>query len=240
MKGGTAEGKHLKDDVSNYDSSIYEDPSVTIDFAVCSIIEAELKVNLIQRKYPPFRNYWAFPGGFLNVKKKQSLEETANRELEEETGLKNIYKEQLKTYGDVDRDPRKRIITVAYFALVPFDELSSQVIKADDDARDVGWFSLRNLPEKIAFDHRKILSDLLDRLVSKITYSPIAFKLLPKKFTWTELQNVYEIVLGKKLTAPNFRRKIKSMYQIRESDKFLHKGAGRPAKLLTLIKQKGL
>ena len=235
----TAEGGFLKDDVSNYDSKEYQDPSVTVDFAVCSIIDFDLKVLLINRKYPPFKNYWAIPGGFVNVKNKESLEITAARELNEETGIKDIYLEQLKAYGDPDRDPRKRIITIVYFALIPFNELSLQKIKADDDAKETQWFSLRNLSENLAFDHSKILYDLLNTIMIKILNSHIAFQLLSKEFTWSELQKVYEIILGKKLIASNFRRKIKSLYVIKELSK-MKKNTGRPAKLLTFIKQKEL
>lgn len=216
MARKTAEGKYLKDDVSNYNSEAYEKPSVTVDMCICSIIDSDLKVLLIKRKHPPYRDYWAIPGGFVDLPKKETLEQTASRELREETGLKDIYIEQLKTYGDPDRDPRMRIITVAYFALVPYNFLKNQNIKADDDAGDVGWFSLRELPEKLGFDHRKILDDLLTRLIGKISYTDIAFNLLPLKFTWSELQRVYEIILGRSLLAPNFRRKIRSIYNFKE------------------------
>jgi 8-oxo-dGTP diphosphatase len=191
---------------------------------------------LIKRKYPPFRNKWSIPGGFVKVENNESLEETAERELKEETNLKNIYIEQLKTYGNPNRDPRMRIITIVYFALIPANKIKT--IKAGDDAKEATWFSFRNLPE-LAFDHEIILNDLLNRLMGKISYTPIGFELTPKEFTWTELQNVYEIILNRKLLAPNFRRKIKSMYFIEEciSTKKL-KSAGKPPKYLKFIKEK--
>lgn len=240
MAGKTAEGKYLNEDASNYDSEAFEKPSVTVDMCICSIIKSDLKVLLIKRKYPPYRGYWAIPGGFVDLPKKETLEKTAARELGEETGLKNIYIEQLKTYGDPDRDPRMRIITVAYFALVPYNSLKNQNIKADDDAEDVGWFSLRKLPKKLAFDHKKILNDLLIRLVGKISYTNIAFSLLPVRFTWSELQKVYEIVLGKSLIAPNFRRKIRSMYNLKKLETKKEKKAGRPPIYLKYISMKDL
>lgn len=210
----TAEGHKLKDDVSNYDDKAYRSPSVTVDVIICSIIDDDLKVLLIKRKYPPYKDFLAIPGGFVNVDIKETLNETAHRELSEETGLENIYLEQLKTYGDPDRDPRKRIITVAFFALVPFDQISHQKIQAKDDAKETGWYSLRNLPEKLAFDHGIILDDTLTRLKGKISYSPIGFSLVPTRFTWAQLQHVYEVVLGQKLVASNFRRRIKELYDI--------------------------
>lgn len=209
--GNTAEGEHLAEDGSNYDKNAYEKPAVTVDIAICSIMDNNLKVLLIKRKHPPYRDHWAIPGGFVDIETRQTLDKTAHRELQEETGLRNVYLEQLKSYGDPDRDPRMRIITVAHFALVPMDRLNE--ITAGDDAKEAGWFSLRDLPD-LAFDHEQILSDLLERLVGKISYTPIGFELVPEKFTWTQLQTVYEIILGKKLNDSNFRRKIKSMYII--------------------------
>lgn len=205
----------LKDDLSNYDESKYKKPSVTVDIAICTIIDNELKVLLIKRKYPPYRDCWAIPGGFLEVDKKENLEETAMRELQEETNLKDIYLEQLKTYGDPDRDPRTRVITVSYFALIPWEAFQEQSIAADSDAKEIQWFSFKRLPE-LAFDHKEILSDLLNRLRGKILYSPIAFALVPERFTWGRLQSVYESVLGKKMIPANFRRKIMSSYKIRQ------------------------
>lgn len=211
----SAEGKNLKDDLSNYNADAYEKPSVTVDICICTIICNQLKVLLIKRKHAPFKGKWAIPGGFLEVHKDETLEETATRELREETCLENIYIEQLKTYGDPGRDPRTRVVTVAYFALIPYSALKTQVIRAEDDAEEYQWAPLRKLP-KLAFDHNKILKDLLIRLKGKIGYTDIAFSLLPTKFTWTELQKVFEIILGKKLTAPNFRRKMRALYKIKE------------------------
>lgn len=213
----------LKDDLSNYDANNYKHPSVTVDVAICTIIDDQLKILLIKRKYPPFRNCWAIPGGFLDIDLKESLEEAAARELEEETGLKNIYIEQLKTYGDVDRDPRTRVVTTAYFALIPYSVLSKQNIRSASDAADAKWFTLNDYEkemadsnEGIAFDHRKILGDLNQRLCGKISYSPIAFELLPETFTWTELRKVYEAILNKTIDPANFKKKIKSVYKISE------------------------
>ena len=220
--------EELRDDLSNYDASAYKNPSVTVDMAVCSIIDDDLKVLLIERRSAPFRGFWAIPGGFLEVDKEESLEETAARELLEETNLSRIYLEQLGTYGDPKRDPRKRIITIVYYALLPCNKRVFQGIEARSDAKDAQWFSLRKLPRKLAFDHRKILKDLLKRLEGKISYTPIAFSLIPKRFTWAQLQKVYEVILGREIHAANFRRKMHSLYLIERLD-WKERTQGRPS-----------
>lgn len=232
----TKDGQPLKEDLSNYDITAYEKPSVTVDVGICTIKDNDLKVLLIKRRHPPYQDFYAIPGGFLEIPKKESLEETADRELLEETNIKGIYFEQLKTYGAVNRDPRTRVITVAYFALSPFEELAKQDIRAGDDAKEEEWVSLKDLPPNLAFDHREILNDLLARLKGKISYTPIAFHLVDKCFTWTELQKVYEIILDRPLDAGNFRKKIESMYFI-EKVEGIRKldSAGRPPALFQYL-----
>lgn len=232
MSDRTAEGPGLLDDVSNYDDTAYKKPSVTVDMAICTIMDNELKVLLIKRKYPPFRDHWAIPGGFVDIDREESLDETAMRELKEETHVENVYLEQLKTYGDPGRDPRTRVITVSYFALLPEEFIDMDKVQADDDAKEYQWFALTNLPEDMAFDHRVILFDLLVRIQGKVSYTSIAFNLVPQKFTWQELQNVYEIILGEKLLRANFRRKIRSMYKIKELKTKKKGNRGRPSILL--------
>ncbi|MCP4134295.1 MAG: NUDIX hydrolase [bacterium] len=225
--------RSLKDDLSNYDKDAYEKPSVTVDISICAIIENDLKVLLVKRTNPPFRNCWAIPGGFVDVAQKETLEKTAARVLGKKTNLKKIYIEQLKTYGAPDRDPRMRIITVTYFALVPYDKISYQDIKGFDDTEEVDWFSLRKPPSGLAFDHADILEELLDRLKGKISYTPIAFNLVSEEFTWSDLQKVYEIILGTELLTPNFRRKLKELYFIEElPGKRKAKSPGRPPAFL--------
>lgn len=227
----TAEGKDLKDDASNYDKDKYEKPSVTADICICTVDGDQLKVLMIKRKYAPYRGKWACPGGFLEIPKKQTLEITALRELEEETGVNGIPVHQLATYSDVKRDPRMRIITTAYFACVDSSVITKQKIKPRDDAKDYTWMDLKDLPN-LAFDHNIILGDLYDRLQGRIVYTDIAFQLVPKEFTWSELQHVYEVVLDRKLITPNFRRKIKNLYYIEETSKMSKPERGRPSKLL--------
>jgi 8-oxo-dGTP diphosphatase len=244
----TKDGQPLRDDLKNYDSSAYEKPSVTVDICICSIPMREdgsfyehdknIKVLMIQRGNPPFRDLHAIPGGFLEIPKKETLEETADRELLEETHLRGFYIEQLKTYGDPDRDPRTRVITVAYYALVPWTNYLKGA-EAGDDAKpgSATWQNLRYLPAQLAFDHKKILKDLLIRLEGKVSYTPIAFNFLPKKFTWGQLQTVYEIILNRKLITPNFRRKIRSMYEFKEL-KETQPSSGRPSRLMKFVREK--
>lgn len=231
--------EELREDLSNYNSKVYNKPSVTVDVCICRFFNNELQVLLVKRKNHPFKDKWAIPGGFLDIRdendleSQESLEDSAKRELKEETGLDGIFIEQLKTYGNPTRDPRTRVITVAYYALVPNNVLETKVIEAGSDAKEVAWFPLKNMTEDLAFDHNDILKELFNRLSGKIIYAPLAFELLGPKFTWQELKSIYEYLLDKKLLEPNFRRKIKSMYMISTvPDEIYKPKTGRPAKLL--------
>ena len=236
----TGEGHLLKDNLENYSDKAYKKPSITVDVVICTIKDGRLMVLLIKRKHPPFRDSWAIPGGFVNIDKEETLGDAARRELNEETGVMNIYVEQLGTYGDPHRDPRTRVITVAYYALVPWGRLSGQDIRGMDDAKEARWFPLDDLP-KTAFDHVNILHDALNRIRGKINYFPIAFEFVRDKqgFTWTELQGVYETVLGEDLIPGNFRRKINALYILRQQG-ITHeaKKVGRPEILLNYIEQR--
>jgi 8-oxo-dGTP diphosphatase len=202
----------------------YPRPSVTVDVIIFTLREGDLQVLLIKRRNPPFEGMWAIPGGFVDIG--ESLEEAALRELEEETGVRDVYLEQLYTFGDVGRDPRGRVITVAYFALVPASSIDPH---AGSDAAEARWWSAYDLPS-LAFDHKDILAYALQRLRYKLEYSAVGFELLPETFTLSELQAAYEIVLGEKLDKRNFRRKILSAEVIEETG-MVRGGEGRPAKL---------
>ncbi len=180
----------------------YPRPAVTTDCVIFGFDEGELKVLLIERGIEPFKGRWAFPGGFLNME--ENCDTGARRELYEETGMKDVFIEQLYTFSDVDRDPRGRVLTVAYFALV---KLSEYKIAAGDDASNVNWFPVSAVPP-LAFDHDTMLQMALNRLRGKIRYQPIGFELLPEKFTIPQLQNLYETVLEQPLDRRNFRKKI--------------------------------
>jgi 8-oxo-dGTP diphosphatase len=181
-------------------------PLVTVDCVVFGLDQSsELRVLLVQRAYEPFKESWALPGGF--VKEAETLEEAARRELVEETGISDIFIEQLYTFGATQRDPRGRVISVAYFALI---NLQDHALSASTDATDAQWFQLSELPE-LAFDHAEILEVARKRLDAKVRYQPIGFELLPAKFTLSELQQLYETILGRPLNRRNFRSKILKM-----------------------------
>jgi 8-oxo-dGTP diphosphatase len=199
-------------------------PSVTVDVIIFTLRGDDLQALLVRRKHPPFEGMWAIPGGFVGIE--ESLEEAALRELEEETGVRDVYLEQLYTFGEVDRDPRGRVITVAYFALVPADAVHPH---AGDDASEARWWSVYDLP-RLAFDHAHILTYALQRLRYKLEYTAVGFELLPEAFTLSELQAAYEIILGEELDKRNFRRKILGAQVIEETGGY-RTGEGRPAKL---------
>lgn len=205
----------------------YEHPraALTVDCVLFGFDEGELKVLLIQRGVQPFKGQWALPGGFVRLN--ETLDDAARRELQEETGLKNVYLEQLYTFGAVDRDPRERIVSVAYYALVKSAE---HVAVGASDASDAQWHPVANLP-KLAFDHREILKVALERLRNKVRYEPIGFELLPPKFTLSQLQHLYEAVLQTELDKRNLRKKILSMGLLVALDEQVRTGAHRPAQL---------
>lgn len=190
----------------------YERPGVAVDCVIfgLDLDQEALRVMLIERDLKPFRGMWAIPGGF--VRKGESLETAALRELREETGITDVYLEQLYTFGEPERDPRGWVISVAYYALVSPDKHS---VVASTDARRAQWFPVTHLP-RLAFDHPRILEVALGRLRGKLTYAPVGFELLPEKFTIKQLQKVYEIVLGRKIDNRNFRKKIFAMDVLRE------------------------
>jgi 8-oxo-dGTP diphosphatase len=173
---------------------------VTVDIVLFTIRDRRLHLLLIKRLAKPFENRFALPGGF--VLEHESLDEAAVRELREETGVDKVYLEQLYTFGDPKRDPRGRVVTVAYYALVP----NTQTLHAGTDASEAEWFPADELPS-LAFDHRAIVDYAQQRLRNKLDYTNVGFELLPAKFTLTELQLVHEAILGEALDKRNFRRK---------------------------------
>lgn len=209
-----------------YDPSEYERPSVTVDVVIFSLIDESLKVLLVKRKHLPYEGTWAIPGGFVEID--ESLETAAARELAEETGVTDVFMEQLYTFGDPDRDPRMRVITVAYYAVVPAGAVSSMA--AGSDASETKWFSVNDLPE-LAFDHDKILDYALTRLRYKLEYTMVGFQLLPDVFTLSELQHAYELILEEELDKRNFRRKILAADVLEDTGRKKREGEGRPAKL---------
>jgi 8-oxo-dGTP diphosphatase len=206
----------------------YPHPAVTTDIIVFTVRENSLKVLLIKRGAEPYLGSWALPGGF--IKMDEDTCECAMRELEEETGLKDVYLEQLYTFSDVNRDPRERIISVAYFTLIPSEAL---YLKPDTDADEAEWFDMDDLPE-LAFDHQKILDMAVKRLSAKMTYSTIGLQFMPEKFTLSRLQRVYEATANKPLDKRNFRKWIMSQNLLEETGEKFADGPQRPAMLYKL------
>jgi 8-oxo-dGTP diphosphatase len=206
----------------------YPRPSVSVDLVIFTIVDDDLKVLLIRRGLEPYTGRWALPGGFVEIQ--ESLEKAAARELKEEVGVTNVYLEQLYTFGDPKRDPRGRVISVAYFALVDADR---QRIVAASDAAHAEWRPVFNpqTSANLAFDHKKILDYAVWRLRNKIEWTTVGYELLPQKFTLSELQRVYEIILQKPVDKRNFRKKILSQDQIRELNETRSDVAHRPARL---------
>lgn len=207
----------------------YPHPAVTTDIVIFTIRQNELKLLLIKRALPPFEGQWALPGGFVHID--ESLEAGARRELEEETGVRDVYLEQLYTFGQPDRDPRERVITVAYYALIPSNQIE---LRAASDAEGVSWFGMGELP-MLAFDHADILKMAHERLVAKLDYSTIAFQFMPASFTLSELQQVYELILREPIDKRNFRKKVLSLKQLEETGEEKREGPHRPAKLYRVI-----
>ena len=203
----------------------YPRPALTVDCVVFGFDEGDLKVLLIERGLEPFKGRWALPGGFVRMK--ETLDEAARRELEEEAGLNNVFLEQLYSFGALDRDPRERIVSVAYFALV---KLANFNTRAATDAADARWFSISKVP-KLAFDHAEILALALARLQAKVRYVPIGFELLPPKFTLSQLQHLYEAVLEVELDKRNFRKKVLSYHLLLPLKETHMTGRHRPAQL---------
>ncbi|OGH96985.1 MAG: hypothetical protein A2287_04310 [Candidatus Melainabacteria bacterium RIFOXYA12_FULL_32_12] len=214
---------------------------VTVDIVIFTIRKKKLEVLLVQRAHEPFKDKWAIPGGFIRLS--EPLDEAAKRVLFEKTQVKDVYLEQLYTFGDPGRYPNARVMTVSYFALIRSDDLQLSS-RSDVNVQKVSWHPVYSLPG-LAFDHSKILDHAVKRLRDRLEYSPVAFQLLPKKFTLTELQKTYELILDKELDKRNFRKKMVSLSILNEFDEFTKLSSKRPARLYsfneeTIESQKGL
>ncbi|MBL8922267.1 MAG: NUDIX hydrolase [Myxococcaceae bacterium] len=198
--------------LTSYRAKDYPRPSVTVDLVILTIVDAQLRVLLVKRREHPFKGQWALPGGFVRVgespiEQGEDLDDAARRELKEETGLdpSRVYLEQLYTFGRAGRDPRLRVITVAYYALVRPD--LAPFVKAGGDATEADWFDVAQVARLgLAFDHQEIVEKALERIRGKLDYTNIAFDLVPATFTIPELRHVHGIVLGKPMDPGNFRR----------------------------------
>jgi len=200
-------------------------PAVTTDVVLFTIQNDALDVLLIRRAGDPFLGSWALPGGFIDIG--EDLDAGALRELREETGVTGVYLEQLYTFGRPDRDPRERVITIAYYALVPLGKVRPV---AAGDARELAWFQLNQLPA-LAFDHDEIIALAKRRLAAKLQYSTIALQFMPPQFTLSELQRVYEIIQDEPMDKRNFRKRVLAYDCIEETGRERRNGNHRPARL---------
>lgn len=205
------------------DQYIYEypRPAVTTDCVIFGFDKEELKVLLVRRGIEPYKGKWALPGGFLSME--ENADECALRVLQKETGLAQVYMEQLYTFSDIDRDPRYRVVSIAYYALVKLTDYNPE---AGADTETVRWFTLSDLPE-LAFDHQQILHTGIERVKGKIKYQPIGFELLPEQFTLPELHHLYEVILGVSLDRRNFRKKMLSYNLLIDHGEYMSGAAHR-------------
>lgn len=213
--------------LDTYDSSAYEKPSITVDILVFTIEDEELKIVMIKRKNSPYKGMLSLPGAFVGME--ETLDEAASRGIREKTGLVDIYFEQLYTWGAINRDPRMRIISVSYMALVSIKDLYHAAGSNEISSHLYSVDQLLQSEENIAFDHREMIAYARERIKNKVEYTQLAFEFLPEKFTLPQLQKINEILLGKELYKANFRKKVKNL--VRETKEFTSGGAHRPSKL---------
>lgn len=218
--------------MNNTNYTGFELPGVTVDLVIFTVNKDSLKALLVKRAEAPFSGIWSLPGGFLKLG--ESLEIAAQRVLREKTGVKEVYLEQLYTFGHPDRDPRSRVITVSYFALIPWENLNRP---ASEKVSNLDWFSVDEVPA-LAFDHNEIVSYAVKRLRAKAGYSNIVYGLLPERFRLSSLQKIYEIILNEPLDKRNFRKKMLSTGLLQETGQMDLTGAHRPAMLYQFKKMK--
>jgi 8-oxo-dGTP diphosphatase len=247
----TAQGNR-KDEQSyldGYDASSFDRPSVTIDVAMLTIMKGELRVLVVRRNENPFEGDWALPGGFVRMD--ESLEEAAERVLQEKVGLENIYLEQLYTFGHPERDPRMRVITVSYYALIAEDRLSTAELDQNTQLAQVVvlWEGERGGPVNLfgtngelplAFDHAEIIGMAVKRIRGKLDYVPIGFQLLPERFTLRQLQEIHEVILDRDLNKDSFRRRLSSSGLIKSTGERERQVDHRPATLYRFTKRSAI
>lgn len=216
-----------KEFLNSYNKNEYEKPSVAVDLLVFTVKDDRLKIVLVRRSEHPFKDMLSLPGVFVGIN--ETLDEAAARGAREEAGLADIYFEQLYTWGDIDRDPRMRIISISYLSLTPAEKLTLSAGSRTSSAELYDVEELLSSDEELAFDHRKIIEYGRERIRNKTEYSRIAFEFLPKEFTLPQLQRVYEILLGKPLYKANFRRRVAPL--IEETERMTSGDAHRPSRI---------
>lgn len=215
------------------DTNLEQQPKIAVDAAVFAIDQKELKVLMIKIAEGAYGGKWCLPGGLVGYN--ESLEQAVKRILFQKTNISGLYLEQLYTFGDPDRDNRSRAISVAYFALV--NNIESFKIQTIPYYAEVKWTKVDEISET-AFDHKQIVKYALARLQAKLSYTNIAYTLLPNDFTLTELQQIYEIILQKKLDKRNFRKKIMALGLVEQSEEKLTGKPFRPAQLFHFTQKK--
>ena len=210
----------------------YKFAVIAVDVIIFTIKNEELQVLLIKMKKKPYKDCWAAPGGLIGLR--ENCEQAAKRQLSQKARVGNVYLEQLYTFSEINRDPFGRVVSVAYFALLPPSGLN---LKTTAEYADVGWHPVNQLP-KMAYDHKKIINAAAKRLKAKLGYTNIVCNLLPESFTLTDLQRTYEIILGRKLDKRNFRKKILSLKLIRKLKQQRKGVANRPAELYKFARRK--
>ena len=208
----------------------YPHPSVTTDCVIFGFDGTKLSVLLIERGVEPYKDRWALPGGFLKMN--EDADTGAKRELQEETGLEGAYIQQFYTFTAPERDPRERVITIAYYALVRMQD-----VKGGDDAADARWFALNEVPQ-LAFDHDRILRKAEQALRQQIHFEPVGFELLPEEFTIKELQNLYEAILGVRFDRRNFYNKMKRLEMLEQMEETVNPSQKKEAFLFRFNKAK--
>lgn len=205
---------------------------IATDVVIFTMKDGQLQVLLIKMKKQPFTEFWAAPGGLVSPV--ESINYAASRVLAEKTGVSDVYLEQLYTFGEVDRDPFGRVVSVAYFALIQSPHVK---LKTTAEYGDVAWFPVKKLP-KLAYDHAQIIRTAIQRLKAKLEYTNIVYSLLPKEFTLSELQQVYQTILDEALDKRNFRKKVLSLGLLKKLQKKRQGTASRPAELYSFISTK--
>jgi 8-oxo-dGTP diphosphatase len=217
--------------VHNYPKKTFEHVIVAVDVVIMSVFDHKLHVLLLEPKDPVLGGNWAIPGGL--VKLNESLDDAVGRHLEAKAGISGVHLEQIYTFGDVDRDPQGRVVSVAYMALCRKERVHPAT---SDRYNRIEWFAMDNLPP-LGYDHPKILKAAHDRLMAKLSYTNVIYNLLPDEFTLTEMQNYYEYILGHKLDKRNFRKKVLSLGLLKQTEKMTSGSANRPAMLYSFRKR---
>ncbi len=218
-----------KEFLSDYNIHDYDIPLASVDMSIFTVREGQLQVLLVKRAQYPAKGKWALPGGFIDLKRDKTLDDTAFRKLAEKTGVKIPYLEQVQSFGSSKRDPRGWSVTIAYLALVASEEIQ---LAKDPSSEEVAWVSVDSVKTdyKLAFDHQVILEVCYQRLRNKVEYTSLPVNLLPDEFTLTELQKTFEVILGKTVEKKAFRRRILDA-DILEETGSMKTGSNRPAKL---------